>query len=184
MSEKGKPLTNLELSFLNIIQNHKGLENAISGALFAEKLDVPDRKIREMFTHLLSDHLLPLASSDKKFQSGYFIPETKEEIEAFHQRFRKRGLTALTKSARIQKITTLQVATQITFEQYENNEKIPGIVESYQAFIELFQKHPKLYAEEIKAIAKMSAPIFVDREKLKKINQAAANLQELTSTNL
>lgn len=178
MSKKSEPLSAMESRFLHIISKHRGLDNAISGRELSEELNTKPRMVRTIFNHLLMDHLMLLASSDKPNNYGYFLPETKEEIENFQQNFRKRGLTALTKSAKIKKVSLLYESTQITFEQYKNDEKIPGIVESFQAYLKIFQKNPKLYAQEIKALSDDTTPIFMDAKRIKQINEAARAQEE------
>ena len=103
MSEKGNKLDDTEVAVIQILENHKGQDQAISATDLAELIDFGTaslesrkRKLRITITHLVTSHSLPIASLAGE-GGGYFLVANAQEAENFKRAFHRRAMTALTK---------------------------------------------------------------------------------------
>lgn len=178
MSEKGKSLDSPETRILKILDNHKGKDNAIAGYKLADLIDICDRRLRQIVNHLIFEHLIPIASSTRRKESGYFLIQTDKERHEFYWAFRHRGLTSLTKAARVEKQSLLETSLQLTLDQYQDGKKVPGAGEALSKLLKLFSRNPRFYAREIEALK--NDPVLFDKVQMEEIKTAA---QEANTAN-
>ena len=77
-SQKREPDMSDEMrSILRIIQRCKGKAQSIRVAVITHETGIPDRKARDLVKQLVEDHNYPIGSCP----AGFFMAETKEEIE-------------------------------------------------------------------------------------------------------
>ena len=179
MSEKGKPLDKTEAMVMKILDNHKGKESAIAACRLAELVGICDRRLRGVINHLIIDHLIPVGSSSRKKESGYYLITNRDEAREFFEVFKRRAMTSLTKASRIMKAPALVAATQLTIGSVMEGEKVPGAGKAMMSLIQRFKKDPELYKKEIKALQSEFGPLLVDREQMAQIKETAGRLQKL-----
>lgn len=181
MSEKGSKLDDSEVAIMRVLDNHKGKGSAIPADRLANRVDVTGRRLRQIINHLILEHLVPIASR-AGVGGGYFLVETDRERHEFYWAFRHRGLTGLSKAARVQKQSLLETSLQLTLDQYMEDEKIPGAGEASSKLIKLFFKNPRLYAKEIEAFSTEAELLLIDRGKMAEINKYSKILAALTES--
>lgn len=86
----------LKIKFMELMQRHKGRENAVPRERILLELKVwepelTDRKLREMYCNL------PVCSCEE----GLFIPKRPEEVEEFKEYLRKKAMPMLERYKRI-----------------------------------------------------------------------------------
>jgi hypothetical protein len=108
-------LTKEERMVWEIIQNHKGKENAVLGYLISSMTGIKYDEVRQIISHLVNEHHCLIASCSR----GYYIPVTPEEIEHATKSLRHRGIMILMRAARLQKTSLEAVFNQgrLEFEQ-------------------------------------------------------------------
>ena len=82
-------MTPLESHFLSILQEHRGLEQAISVPQMAAELGVSSRVAQDIKKTLVEQHGITIGSSCGK-RHGWYIPETESEIQATMNQYRAR----------------------------------------------------------------------------------------------
>ena len=100
-------LNDLEIRILKILEDHQGKPNAIGRFALVDRINsetplfpVNERKIREVKTHLITQHWIAIGSCSK----GYFKPITDEEIDSVAKYYDGYGLNSLFVSSRLRKI--------------------------------------------------------------------------------
>jgi hypothetical protein len=85
---------NLPAGILEILENHRGIGNSITGAHIAQRFGYSsDRKIRVAIQQLVADGK-PIAASVSD-PVGYYLVETREEAEAYAAVLRSRAIKIL-----------------------------------------------------------------------------------------
>ena len=78
---------NVDIAVLDIITRHMGRENPITSRQLADKIGIPERKIRMIIREWVKT--FPIASATEK-PAGYFIAVTQEEVNIYAQSLRNR----------------------------------------------------------------------------------------------
>ena len=112
-----------EERLLRVLEKHKGRENRIG--------------MRELYYQVMArlcDHLIndttelriiirrlrrqghPICSMNDKYNPGYYLAETPEELLEFVDRHRRRGLTSLAQAAALLKIGLPELLGQLQFQ--------------------------------------------------------------------
>ncbi|MCK5607579.1 hypothetical protein KAR91_37190 [Candidatus Pacearchaeota archaeon] len=112
--QKGAPGMSVEMrSILRIIQKCKGKAQAIRVAVITHETDIPDRKARDLVKHLVEDHHYPIGSCP----AGFFMAETKEEIEEVYHTMVSWALSVLKRASAFKKNSRLdEVLGQLKLE--------------------------------------------------------------------
>lgn len=82
-------MTPLESHFLRILQQHRGLAQAIPVPQMAAELGVSSRVAQEIKKSLVEQHHVSIGSSCGK-RSGWFIPIDQAEVDATIKNYKKR----------------------------------------------------------------------------------------------
>lgn len=180
MSEQGNRLDDVEVTILRILNNHKGRDQAISAPMLAANVGIKKRKLRAIINHLEIEHLIPIASAAGE-GGGYYLISSEKEGREFYETFKRRGLTGITRAARVLKKSPLEGAVQLTIDAVMEGDKIPGTGEAVTRLLKVFRSDPERYAKEIAAIKKEVMPLFVSQDLMAEINATARKLQELTA---
>ena len=96
-------------NFINVMQNHIGKANAISGEDLARGLGTSPREMRKM-TDAVIDEGIALCSHPA---NGYWIAQNATELEATCQFHRQRALHELSKEAKLRKLTLPDLLGQL-----------------------------------------------------------------------
>ncbi|HBE44256.1 MAG TPA: hypothetical protein DDW17_02075 [Deltaproteobacteria bacterium] len=88
-----------------------GRSNAISVRQIAESTGYDDVQIRNTIRHLILDHNILIGSAVSN-PPGFYIPETKEEVEQATKSLRHRGISILVRAAKLQKLTLEEIFNQ------------------------------------------------------------------------
>lgn len=99
----------MQSDFINIMQNHIGKANAISGEDLARALGTNPRQLRHMTDALIEDGIA-LCSHPA---NGYWIAQNAAELEACCQFHRQRALHELAKEAKLRKLTLPDLLGQL-----------------------------------------------------------------------
>ena len=99
----------MQSDFINIMQNHIGKANAISGEDLARCLGTNPRQLRHMTDALIEDGIA-LCSHPA---NGYWIAQNATELEATCQFHRSRALHELAKEAKLRKLTLPDLLGQL-----------------------------------------------------------------------
>lgn len=99
----------MQSDFINIMQNHIGKANAISGEDLARLIGVDPRKLRYMTVSVIEEGIA-LCSHPA---NGYWIAENATELEATCQFHRSRALHELAKEAKLRKLTLPDLLGQL-----------------------------------------------------------------------
>lgn len=99
----------MQSDFINIMQNHIGKANAISGEDLARLIGVDPRKLRYMTVSVIEEGIA-LCSHPA---NGYWIAENAAELEACCQFHRSRALHELSKEAKLRKMPMQDLLGQL-----------------------------------------------------------------------
>lgn len=77
------------------------------------------RELRHLVTKMRRDGI-PIISSDRRDRGGYKLADSPEELEAFCQRFRRRGLASLSVEAAIRRLALPELLGQLALEEKQN----------------------------------------------------------------
>ncbi len=91
-----------EREILEILENHVGIENAITGEEIARMTNLDVREVRRCIENLRKIYLYPISASTSK-PAGYFFPSTASEIEKTYKSLWHRGICILETAARLKK---------------------------------------------------------------------------------
>lgn len=116
----------MEERLLMVLDRHKGQRNRIG--MRELSAEVMQRQV----THLINDTAelriiirrlrrqgTPICSLSDKYNPGYYLAETPEELMEFTERHRKRGLTSLAQAAALLKIGLPELLGQLQLEAEE-----------------------------------------------------------------
>lgn len=111
---------------LSVLARHKGRENCIGmGELWRKVFRLPyDHRINDTselrrVIRKLRRQGHPICSMSDKYNPGYCLAETPEELAEFIGRHRKRGLTSLAQAAALLKIGLPELLGQLQLEAEE-----------------------------------------------------------------
>ena len=156
MSDKGQGLTEKERKVMRIMENHKGVSQAISMRQLADLTGIGQRHLRGIINHLILTHSVPVLSSTQRRVSGYYLCREKEEVHRFNRAFKRRAVTGLLKAASVNRSSLLEVANRLAFDYYQahsaESKKIPGMVNVVCRYLRHIKKNPKLYQKEIRQL--------------------------------
>lgn len=99
----------MQSDFINIMQNHIGKANAISGEDLARCLGTSPREMRKMTDTVIAEGIA-LCSHPA---NGYWIAANPIELEATCQFHRSRALHELAKEAKLRKLTLPDLLGQL-----------------------------------------------------------------------
>ncbi len=154
MSDKGQGLTDMEKKVMRIMENHKGVSQAISMKDLAALTDIGQRRLRGVINHLILTHSVPVLSSTQRSVSGYYLCRDNDEVHRFNRAFKRRAVTGLLKAASVNRSSLLEVANRLAFDYYQAHsaEKIPGMVKVVSRYLQHIKENPKLYQKEIQQL--------------------------------
>lgn len=105
---------------LAILARHRGLENCIGmGELWRKVFRLPyDHRINDTselrrLIRKLRRIGEPICSTSNKYNPGYYLAETPEELAEFIDRHESRGLTSLDQAAKLRKIALPELLGQL-----------------------------------------------------------------------
>lgn len=206
-AHRKNPLTPEESAFLGVIWvDHVGKKNCIPAddlarqyALRTEETGKPlesvKRKIRDIQTHLIIKHNLPVYSR-AGWGGGYYINEGEADAEEFYGAFKSRGLTGFTKATRGKKSAMIDGVTQLSFQWEEHvaregmraepGDNVNAPVEIVDAFLQKMLKDPEKFADGIRLLSEKYGSVLVPRKRFDQIVGAlksqAAELSNLVSS--
>ena len=181
MSQKGKKLEQVEALLMQILDNHKGKDQAIPASKLAKLIDRTPRRLRGLINSLIINHAIPVASCAGD-GGGYYLINSKAEADEFKDAFWRRAMTGLAKAHRSVKAHFLKNSLQLTIGALIEGEKIPGADEVISGVARHMRENPELYEKEREALASEEGVLIVGREKMAQINKAARKLADLTTT--
>jgi len=156
MSSKDGSLNETEIKVMRIMENHKGILQAISMTHLAELTGIGQRRLRGIINHLILTHAVPILSSTQRSVSGYYLCREKNEVQRFNRAFKKRAITGLLKAASVNRSSLLEVANRLAFDYYrvqtKKSEKIPGMTKVVNRYLQHIKANPKLYQREIQQL--------------------------------
>lgn len=156
MSDKGQGLTEKERNLMRIMENHKGVSEAISMRELADLTGIGQRRLRGIINHLILTHSVPILSSTQRRVSGYYLCREKEEVHRFNRAFKRRAVTGLLKAASVNKSSLLEVANRLAFDYYRahshDTEKVPGMFNVVSRYLQHIRENPELYQKEIRQL--------------------------------
>lgn len=159
MSIKGGKLTETEINVMRIMENHKGISQAISMTQLAGFTGIGERRLRGIINHLILTHSIPILSSTQRRVSGYYLCRDKDEVHRFNRAFKKRAITGLLKAASVNSSSLLEVANRLALDYYRSHstksQKVPGMARVVSRYLEHIKKNPRLYQEEIGQLRKV-----------------------------
>lgn len=199
--------THVESAYINVLWDHFGADNKISGeelALkWAARLDenafpgwTSSRKsqwmrdVRQMQNHLLFNHGTPILS-EAGGQGGYWYCETETEMEKFYDTFRSRGLTGLRKAARGRQSILVDIMKQVSFAFDDQEDRMATAVpaekpdssstpiEVVDAFIEKMMREPEKFADGLRKIGSKYGSILMPKEVIDRALVTARELEAL-----
>lgn len=116
----------MEDRLLMVLDQHKGQRNRIGmRELFHEVMQRPcvhlinDTAELRIIIRRLRRQGVPICSVNDKYNPGYYLAETPEELTEFAERHRKRGLTSLAQAAALLKIGLPELLGQLRLEAEE-----------------------------------------------------------------
>jgi len=110
------PMTAEEKAIWSAIEPHQGKGSEIQVNALAQRLAMPERRVRQVVSHLVNTHAKPVGSNG----NGYYVAVTKDEVEAICASLRHRGIMILLRCARFQRATLHEVFGQAYIEFGEN----------------------------------------------------------------
>lgn len=113
----------LEERVMTVLARPKGRENCIGmGELWRKVFRQPyDHRINDtselrVLIRKLRRRGEPICSVSDKFNPGYYLAETREELEEFAGRHERRGITSLTQVAKLRRIALPELLGQLKLE--------------------------------------------------------------------
>jgi len=151
------------------------------------------RDVRMMHNHLLNEHdHIPLLSRAGT-GGGYWIAENHDEMAAFYDSFRKRGITGLVKASRGKKAVLVDMVSQLSFD-FELDDKTdlqpvrPGSgvsmpVQVVDQFLERMLASPEKFSDDLQRISNKFGNVLFSKaqaramkDKIRELNELAAGL--------
>jgi biotin operon repressor len=111
-----------ERLFLQLLM-HRGLERAVPGRKLASQLNISERELREVISHLRRWHALPIGTSTLRGARGYFLITNAEEARLTTRHLWKRVINILKIIGVIEKKMLPELLGQLRFEWGERNGK-------------------------------------------------------------
>ena len=200
-------LTKVEAAMLTVLESHIGAGFKISApslaAQFYEKwlgyrhtlmelqqnINRWKRSVRYMINHLIIDHNQPIMSKAGVY-GGYWIAQTKLEVDEFYGTFRKRAMTGLTKAARGKKAGMASIVQQLVFEFDEiKGAERPALVKPYDyesaplsvmtAFLDKMTKEPEKFEHELRILRDKFGKVLMPKEDFGRIQSLSKQLTEV-----
>jgi hypothetical protein len=187
-----RQLTKAEEDMMEILSDHIGKAERISAhdlalqfyearegrrvthAEYRQGIEPWKRDVRHMTNHLLIDHDQRICSKAGT-AGGYWLAQTKQEMDEFYETFRKRAMTGLVKASRGKRSIMADMVKQIAFEFEElktdrrtraidvpplGPDPAPEIVVT--EFLNKMTREPEKYTEEIKRLRRKFGQVFMD----------------------
>lgn len=98
---------------LVILSRHQGAEAGISAQALAARLQVPERRVRSLVSELREQGTAICAHPT----TGYFIPETPEELQQSCEFLEHRALKSLTLMSRMKNVSLPTLLGQLALKQ-------------------------------------------------------------------
>ena len=147
------------------------------------------RTVRYMVNHLIIDHdqaILSKAGVD----GGYWIAESKEEVDEFYGTFRKRAMTGLTKAARGKKAVMASIVKQLAFEFDDlKGAERPALMKPYDyesaplavmtAFLDKMTREPEKFETELRILRDKFGKVLMPKEDFGRIQALSRQLTEV-----
>ena len=116
----------LDARLMATLDRHRGRENCIGmGELWRKVFRQPydhrindTSKLRQMIRRFRRRGV-PICSTSDKFNPGYYLAESPEELEEFTGRHERRGITSLAQVARLRKIGLPELLGQLQLDLKE-----------------------------------------------------------------
>jgi len=154
-----------------------------------QNIDRWKRNVRYMVNHLIIDHNQPIISKAGA-QGGYWIAQTKLEVDEFYGTFRKRAMTGLTKAARGKKAVMASIVKQLVFEFDEiKGAERPALVKPYDyesaplavmtAFLDKMTKEPEKFEHELRILRDKFGKVLMPKEDFGRIQSLSKQLTEV-----
>jgi hypothetical protein len=158
-----------------------------------KQLDEWKRDVRSMHNHLLKRHEHIPILSKAGHGGGYWVAKSEEELHAFYESFRKRGLTSLVKAARGKKAVLVEMVRQLSFD-FELRDRTalepvrPGSdvsmpVEVVDQFLERMLSDPERFSGDLQRLSKKFGNVLFSKaqasamkSKIRELNELAAGL--------
>lgn len=106
-------MTSSASELLVILSRHQGAEAGIRAQDLAARLDVPERRIRTLVSELREEGTAICAHPT----TGYFIPETPEELQQSCEFLEHRALRSLTLMSRMKNVSLPTLLGQLALKQ-------------------------------------------------------------------
>lgn len=110
----------LEVRLLAVLSRHRGRDNCIGmGELWRKVFRLPyDNRINDTseLRRLIRKERRrgePICSMSDKYNPGYYLADTPEELEEFIRRHERRGLTSLAQVAKLRRIALPELLGQL-----------------------------------------------------------------------
>ncbi len=111
---------------LAVLERHRGRENCIGmGELWRKVFHRPyrhlindTRPLRSLIRELRRQGH-PICSTSDKYNPGYYLAETAEEMEEFIARHERRGLASLSQTAKLRKLALPELLGQLQLKAVE-----------------------------------------------------------------
>jgi hypothetical protein len=162
-------------------------------------LDEWKRDIRYLQSHLLMKHENLPVISRAGYGGGYWIAESKAEIELFFNAFRKRGMHGIVKASRASKVRFAHIMQQLTFEFEELVDKTGGPASSAEAgyagaseaspapyvvvdaLLEKMMGNPEQFSSELQRLGQKFGSVLLPKKRYEEIRTHTRRLQELVA---
>lgn len=176
-----------------LIERGPGLAMAISAAELADAATEADtRLLRDTINRLIIFRRIPICCRPGR-GGGYFIPASELEIERMYLEFYRRGMTGLVKGTRARKATYIDAIAQMAF-GFDEDERVlemrrqagdietgpPAWAQVATRMLDRITQDPERYRTELDFIRERYGDIFLPRERVRKIREAASELVKLT----
>ena len=100
----------------SIILEHQGKENAIKGELIAHMIGMDYKDVRETIRELILEDRIPIGSTCRGKNRGYYLIIRPEEAEEVCASLRRRALSILQRRSVIRKTTIQEEIRQLELE--------------------------------------------------------------------
>jgi len=163
----------------------------VTHAEYQQGIEHWKREIRYLINHLVIDHDQPIMSKAGT-SGGYWIAQSKDEVNEFYETFRKRAMTGLVKASRGKRSVMAEMVKQIAFEFEElktdrrrravdvpslQPDPAPEIVVT--EFLNKMTKEPEKYTEEIKRLRRKFGQVFMDPAVYGRLRNLSGELNRL-----
>lgn len=98
-----------------ILRTRRGRARAVSAQKLAHWTSFPERQVRRALKELIEQHHRPIASTPQA-PAGFFVPESRAEVEAVCASLRGRALSILRRMACLRQIAMPQLLEQLQLE--------------------------------------------------------------------